>query len=199
LSNEFKLKKFNVEKYKYILHVGSFDKRKNILTLVKAYKSLKKFDVKFDMKLVLAGKQKVSGSSEVSNQIKNFIKKNGLEKDIILTDYLSDSDITGLYSNAIIYVFPSSDEGFGIPLLECFSNGLPIICSDIPIFREIGSNNIFYFELENVDQLSSVMFKLINSKSEKDILIKKGRKRLKNFSRKAFVKDFENIIFQKIM
>jgi glycosyltransferase involved in cell wall biosynthesis len=196
--NKFKLEKFKVEKNKYILHIGSFDKRKNILTLVKAFEMLKKSDRKFDIKLILAGKQNVNGNSEVSNHVINFIKKNSLQKDVIITDYLSDSDITGLYSNALIYVFPSSDEGFGIPVLECFSNDLPIICSDIPIFREIGTDNAFYFELENVDELSSTMLKLINSKSEKDILIKKGRKRLTNFSRKAFVKDFENTIFQKI-
>ena len=84
-------------------------------------------------------------------------------------------------------------------MLECFSNDLPIICSDIPIFREIGTDNILYFELENVDALSSAMLKLINSKSYKDTLKNKGKERLKKFSRKAFVKDFENIIFQKIM
>ena len=133
------------------------------------------------------------------NDIINFIKKNNLENDVILTDHLPNSDVIGLYSNALFFVFPSSDEGFGIPVLESFSNDLPLICSDIPIFREIADDNAFYFELENVDELSSTMLKLINSKSEKDILIKKGRKRLTNFSRKAFVKDFENTIFQKIM
>ena len=99
----------------------------------------------------------------------------------------------------MFFVFPSSDEGFGIPVLESFSNDLPVICSDIPIFREIADDNAFYFELENADELSNTMHKLIISKSKKDVLVNKGRERLKNFSRKAFVKDFENIIFQKIM
>ena len=69
---------------------------------------------------------------------------------------------------------------------------------EIPIFREIGSDNVFYFELENIDDLSTTILKLINSKSDINTLIDKGRERLKKFSRKAFVKDFENIIFQKI-
>ena len=89
---------------------------------------------------------------------------------------MSDSDVIGLYSNALFFVFPSSDEGFGIPVLECFSNGLPVICSDIPIFKEIGSNNVLYFELQNQDKLSSIMLKLLNSKSEKDTLKSKGGK-----------------------
>ena len=122
-----------------------------------------------------------------------------MKNDVILTDHLPDFDVIGLYSNALFFVFPSSDEGFGIPVLECFSNDLPIICSDIPIFREIADDNAFYFELENADELSNTMHKLIISKSKKDVLVNEGRERLKNFSRKAFVKDFENIIFQKIM
>jgi len=198
-NDKFELEKFNVKKNKYILHVGSFDKRKNILTLVKAFEKLLKIDRKSDIKLVLVGKQNVNGNFKVSNDIINHIKKRNLENDIVLTDYLIDSDVIGLYSNALFFVFPSSDEGFGIPVLECFSNNLPIICSDIPIFKEIASDNAFYFELENVDELSNTMLKLIISKPKKDELIYKGRERLKNFSRKAFVKDFENIIFQKIM
>ena len=148
---------------------------------------------------MLVGKQKVNGNSKVANEVINFIKKRNLENDVILTDHLIDSDVIGLYLNALFFVFPSSDEGFGIPVLECFSNDLPIICSDIPIFREIGSDNVLYFELENQEKLSSIMLKLLNSKSAKGALISKGRERLKNFSRKTFVRDFENIIFQKIM
>jgi len=196
---KFKLEKFNVKKNKYILHVGSFDKRKNILTLVEAFNILKTSHNIFDIKLLLVGKQNINGSSIILNEIVDFIKKNNLKNEVILTDYLTDLDVIGLYSNALIYVFPSSDEGFGIPILESFSNDLPVICSDIPIFKEIGANNVVYFELEKVDELSTTMSKLINSKSKKDIMIKKGRERLKKFSRKAFVKDFENIIFQKIM
>ena len=197
-NSKFKLEKFKVEKHKYILHVGSFDKRKNILTLVKVFEKLIKLERKSDLKLVLVGKQNVNGNSKVSKDIINFITKNNLKNDVILTDHLPDSDVIGLYSNALFYVFPSSDEGFGIPVLECFSNNLPVICSDIPIFREIAHDNAFYFELENFNELSYAMLKLINSKSEKDTLKNKGRERLKKFSRKAFVKDFENIIFQKI-
>ena len=196
---EFKLERFNVKKNKYILHVGSFDKRKNILTLVKAFNIFKTSHNILDIKLLLVGKQNINGSSIILNQIINFIKKNNLKNDVILTDYLTDFDVIGLYSNALIYIFPSSDEGFGIPILESFSNDLPVICSDIPIFKEIGANNVVYFELENVEKLSNTIFELAISKTEKDIMIKKGRERLKKFSRKAFVKDFENIIFQKIM
>ena len=81
---------------------------------------------KSDIKLVLVGKQNVNGNSIVSNDIINFIKKRNLENDVVLTDHLIDSDVIGLYSNALFFVFPSSDEGFGIPVLESFSNDLPV-------------------------------------------------------------------------
>ena len=115
--------------------------------MVKAFEKLIKSEIKLDLKLVLVGKQNVNGNSKVSKDIINFIKSN-LENDVFLTDHLPDSDVIGLYSNALFLCFPSSDEGFGIPVLECFSNDLPVICSDIPIFREIGSDNVLYFEKE---------------------------------------------------
>ena len=43
-----------------------------------------------------------------------------------------------LYSESLIYVFPSLDEGFGIPLIESMKSNVPVICSDIEIFKEIG-------------------------------------------------------------
>ena len=96
--------------------------------MVKAFEKLIKSEIKLDLKLVLVGKQNVNGNSKVSKDIINFINKSNLENDVFLTDHLPDSDVIGLYSNALFYVFPSSDEGFGIPVLECFSNNLPVIC-----------------------------------------------------------------------
>ncbi|MAU63797.1 MAG: hypothetical protein CMC38_05570 [Flavobacteriaceae bacterium] len=197
-NKNFKLSNYNIIKNRYILHVGSFDKRKKIITLVKAFYKLKSSKMDFNFKLVIAGKNKVNGNIEVLTEILEFIKKNKLEEDVVITDYLSDTELMGLYSNALLYVFPSSDEGFGIPVLESFSNNLPVICSDIPIFREIGLDSVSFFSLENIDELTYSIFELMHSKIKRDILINNGKNRLKNFSRKTFVKGFESIIFQKI-
>ena len=69
------LKSLRLKKHKYVLHVGSFDKRKNILTLVKAFEKLITVERELNIKLVLVGKQKVNGNSKVANEIINFIKK----------------------------------------------------------------------------------------------------------------------------
>ena len=99
---------------KYITHVGTFERRKDLLTLVKAYKKITdNGHCKYD--LVLAGSTFINGSHKVYNEIKNFINEHGLETNIIIPGYISKNEILKLYSESIVYVFPSIDEGFGIP------------------------------------------------------------------------------------
>jgi len=59
------------------------------------------------------------------------------QKSLFVFSNLSDAELDFLYSNASALVFASKAEGFGLPIVEAMTRGLPIICSDIPIFREL--------------------------------------------------------------
>ena len=83
---------------------------------------------------------------------------------------------------------------FGIPIIEAFSYCLPIICSDIPVFKEIGNESVSYFNKENFILLSEKIQTLIDSKDLREELIKKGNNQLNKFSRKKFIKGFEDLI-----
>jgi glycosyltransferase involved in cell wall biosynthesis len=72
---------------------------------------------------------------------------------IWLTD-ASDSDLSILYESSRALIFSSIEEGFGLPLIEAFQYGLPVIASDIPVFQEICGENAEYFEVANVQKLS---------------------------------------------
>ena len=98
------------------------------------------------------------------------------------------------YKNALIYVFPSFDEGFGIPIIEAFSYSLPVICSDIPVFKEIGNDSVSYFKKGDFISLSKKIQTLIDSEDLRKELSKKGKSQLNKFSRKNFIKGFENMI-----
>ena len=74
--------------------------------------------------------------------------QNKLENKVILAGYVSKEEASVLYKNARIYVFPSFDEGFGIPILEALSFSLPVICSDIDIFKEVGGDCVIQFEID---------------------------------------------------
>ncbi len=58
----------------------------------------------------------------------------------------NDAELHCLYSSAHALVFASLAEGFGLPIIEAANDGLPVIASDIPIFREVGGKNISYFK-----------------------------------------------------
>ena len=172
-----------------ILHVGSFDKRKNILVLAKAFKILVDNDKNY--KLILVGKQKINGDDFVLKKISEFIKKNNLENKIILKGYLSVEELKRIYKSSALYVFPSVHEGFGIPIIEAMSMGLPVLCSDIEIFREIGKDSVLYFNKNKPLDLYNKMILILKDKNLRNKLIRKGFKRSKKFNRKNFITEFE--------
>jgi len=171
----------------YLLHIGSFEKRKDLITLVKAFKLVKDDS----LKLVLAGAQIINGSSEVLDEIKIFIFQNKLENKVILAGYVSKAEASLLYKNARIYVFPSLDEGFGIPILEALSFSLPVICSDIDIFKEVGGGCVEYFKVGDSISLSKKIISVLDSD---ELRQNEYTKHINKFSRKNFIKGFERII-----
>lgn len=179
----------------YILHIGSFEKRKDLLTLAKAFFDLKKNQSNKNLKLILAGAVTVNGNKKVYNKIKSFIDNNNLDSDVIFPNFISNEDLSIYYKNALVYVFPSIDEGFGIPIIESFSYSTPVVCSNIPVFKEIGNDAVVYFEKGNFISLSEKIQELINSKELREKFVAKGEVQLKNFSRKKFIEGFENIIY----
>jgi glycosyltransferase involved in cell wall biosynthesis len=179
----------------YILHIGSFEKRKDLLTLVKAFCDLKKNQSNKNLKLILAGAVTVNGNKKVYNKIKSFVDNNNLDSDVIFPNFISNEDLSIYYKNALVYVFPSIDEGFGIPIIESFSYSTPVVCSNIPVFKEIGNDAVVYFEKGNFISLSEKIQELINSKELREKFVAKGEVQLKNFSRKKFIEGFENIIY----
>jgi len=178
---------------KYILHIGSFEKRKDLITLVKAFNKIQDKE----LKLILPGAQVLNGNDKIIKEIKKNILKNNLTEKIILPGFISKEEARAYYKNASIYVFPSRDEGFGIPILEALSFSIPTICSDISVFKEIGGDSVQYFKVGDPNSLAENIELLLDSKELRNKLIKKGKKRLEEFSRKNFIKGFEEIILNE--
>ena len=192
------LKTLNLEDSGYLLHVGSFDKRKDLITLVKAFKLLKEDKNNNHLKLVLAGQKILNGNTEVLNELEIYILKNNLSKSVLMTDYLSNGEISSLYKKALIYVFPSIEEGFGIPILEAFAMKIPVVTSDAGAMVEIAGGAAEHYNAGDSIELFKTLTQLIISKSERTYLIEKGSERLKAFSREQFIKDYEQLILKSI-
>jgi len=198
IDNDRILKILNLEDSDFLLHVGSFDKRKDLITLVKAFKLLNEDKKSRHLKLVLAGQKTLNGNEEVLNELESYIFTNNLSKSVLMTGYLSNEEITSLYKKAFIYVFPSVEEGFGIPVLEAFALKTPVVTSNAPAMVEIAEGAAVHYKAGDQVELFKTLSKLIAYEPERTFLIEKGSKRLKDFSREKFVKDYEHLILKSV-
>ena len=107
--------------------------------------------------------------------------------------YVNKKQAFYYYNNAFCYVFPSVDEGFGIPLIEAMRAHIPVICSDIEIFKEIGHDSVVYFKKQDYHDLYNRLRLVSEDKSIVDRLILKGIKRANLFNQKNFIKGFEKL------
>ncbi len=158
-------KDYNINPQNYIISVATLNKRKNIDSLIQAYNKLNVDN----FKLLLVG----------SNGNNRFDVPNG---NIIFTGYIDDTTLSILYENAFCFVFPSVYEGFGIPILEAQERGIPVIASDIKIFREIGDNSIYYCKPDYENIRKAIDNILIDHKYMSSNLVKLGKENIKRFS-----------------
>ncbi len=176
----------------YILHIGTFEKRKDLLTLVKAFK-LFRDKTNSNLKLVLAGSKNLNGNNRIYKEIKRYILKNNLISLILMPGYINKKQAIYYFNNAFAYVFPSIDEGFGIPLIEAMRAHVPIICSDIEIFKEICDDSVVYFKKQDYYDLYNQLRLICDDKTIAHKLISKGIKRANLFNQKNFIKGFEKL------
>lgn len=150
----------------YLLFVGTREPRKNLRMLLEAFRAMNGVD------LLLAGPpgwQEEEWRPLLSNHAR-------------VTGYLGKSELRALYQGALALVFPSVDEGFGLPLLEAMAAGTPILASDIPVFHEIANSAFLAFDPASVDSIREAMVKICEDNELRTSLVEKGKKRLHHFS-----------------
>ncbi len=161
------LEKYGLEDRKYILSVATMNKRKNIPELIKAFENIS--DKYPDAKLVLVG--------GMGNENQAKLTKH---PNIIFTGYIKDEEIPVLYKHALMYIFPSVYEGFGTPIMEAQYSGTPLLCSDIPVFREVAGDGAEFCQ-SNASSIAEKIEYLINHSEHREELIKLGYENVKRF------------------
>lgn len=174
------LPRLGIEPQSYLLHVGVMNKRKNIPALIYAFKKVR--DKGHAFKLVLAGSLHTSRYIDDSEAILAAIAATGLERDIILTGYIADNELAALYRHAFMYVFPSINEGFGLPVLEAFAYMLPVVVADNTCLPEIGGDAVLTFNPFDVNDIAARIELLINEPETREQLQQKGALRRQLFS-----------------
>lgn len=157
---------------KYILFVGQRDLYKNFITFAEAISKL--LIREKDIKLVCVG------APFTRKEMETFARFGILKQ--ILSINVDDQTLNGLYSNALMFVFPSIYEGFGMPILEAFANNCPVCLSNTSCFPEIAGNAGNYFDPYDHQSILSTIEKVLYDNNYAKEMIIAGQNRLTSFS-----------------
>ena len=161
---------------KFLLFIGRLELRKNILGIIETFEILKK-KYEYDGKLVLAGKYGYGG-----DLIRKRIAESDFQRDIVCLGYVREQQKWQLIRKANVFLFPSICEGFGIPILEAQSCGIPVITSNYgPMSEVAGDENVLVDPLDS-EKMANKIDKIIKEKDFRENIIKKGKGNIKRFS-----------------
>ena len=168
------LEKFGLHRGGYFLYVGNTRPRKNILGLLKAYALFAKSEA---YQLVLVGKTDTRFLNIAAE-----IKKLGIMRGVVQTGFVSDEEKAALYRGSAALAFPSFYEGFGFPVLEAQSLGVPVITSNTSSLPEIGGSGALYVDPYRPEDIAAAMEKIAADGHVREELVHEGCENVKRFS-----------------
>lgn len=170
------LNKYGLSYKSYVLFVGTIEPRKNLITLIRAYKLIPE-KVRNKYPLVVIGYK--GWRSEAEHSLFASASDSGWFRYL---SYVPEHDLSILYSGSKLLCFPSLYEGFGLPLVEAMSAGIPVVCSDISVLREIGASVPCYVDCEDVKLWANTISKCLNDEKLNLDMGFRGLQRSREFS-----------------
>lgn len=158
----------------YFLVLGSIHERKNTAGIIEAFKKFKHL-TNSDFKLVIVGRKMWRNHDKET-------KKSKLDEEIMYTGYVSDDELHVIISSAFALLFCSFYEGFGIPILEAMSCGVPVITSNRSAMPEVAGDAAVFIDPESVGSMANAMVEIYNNPELHKALTEKGQANLKRFS-----------------
>ena len=162
------------EKYnlpdRFLLNVGTIEKRKNLLSILKAITDI-------DVNLVVVGRK-----TDYFQEVESFITENNLTHRVHFLEGLSLSELANLYQLAEIFIYPSIIEGFGIPIIESLFSGTPVITTSGGVFPEAGGPHSIYVPAGDILALKEQIYSLLRDESRRSQMIEKGYEYAQKFT-----------------
>ncbi|HKC23701.1 MAG TPA: glycosyltransferase family 1 protein [Thermoanaerobaculia bacterium] len=131
---------------------------------------------------------------EARERIRADANAAGLGERIAVLPYLDDADVTALLQGARLLVFPSLFEGFGIPVLEAFRLGTPVVCSGIPALRELAGDTALFFDALDSGSIASALASLWDDASLRAELARRGAGRASAFANDTAVDRYAEVL-----
>ena len=181
-------KKYNLPE-NFILYLGTIEKRKNALTLIKAYKNQN-----IDIPLLIVGKP-----TAYLTEISEYLKQNPTGNNIMFRHNVESADLPALYQSALVFVYPSVFEGFGIPILEALYSGVPVITSKGSCFEETGGAAAKYCDPNNIEEMGKCLTDVLNSSNTRKLMVEKGFQHGKKFDEVNVAANLMNVYLSLLL
>lgn len=160
----------------YFLFIGSLHPRKNIVGLLKAFDDFRQ-SVGSDIKLLIVGE-----SMFKTQEIEQTYQLMRFKSEVIFTGRVSSDALRQILGSSLALTFVPFFEGFGIPVVEAMSAGIPVICSNTTSLPEVGGDAVIYVDPNQADQLMDAMKQIYQNKELRQSLIASGLVQKEKFS-----------------
>jgi glycosyltransferase involved in cell wall biosynthesis len=162
---------------RYLLFVGTLEPRKNLATLLHAYAMLRAQRRCEDLKLVVAGRM-----GWLYDDIFDTVKTLALHEEVVFTGFVDDGDLPDLYRGAVLFVFPSLYEGFGLPILEAMASGVPVVTSDTASMPEVAGDAAVLVDPHDANAIAEGIAQVLTEDTLRETLTQKGLARARCFT-----------------
>jgi glycosyltransferase involved in cell wall biosynthesis len=166
---------------KYLFYPANTWPHKNHLRLLEAFDRIK--DQIKEINLLFSGYP-----HQADKIIHDYINKHHLKERVHFLGYVKKEEIPLIYHNALGLIFPSLFEGFGIPIIEAFRSGCPVLCANNSSIPEVAGDAVIYFDGLSVKEISNSIMKFVSDSNLRKQLIRNGYERSKKFSYKETAK-----------
>ncbi len=161
----------------YILSVGRLEPHKNVLNLLEAYAEL--VSKGCSEYLVIVGGRHLP---EYSNEVEKRIKKLNLNERVLIAPFIEEADLPAVYSAASVLAYVSLHEGFGLPVLEAYACGVPVVISNNTSLPEIANNGAVVCDPFDFHSISFALNKVLKDGMLRSNCVEKGFCRVSDFS-----------------
>lgn len=156
---------------RYVLCVGSIEERKNVLLAIKALHHLPD-----DVSLVIVGRQ-----TPYSDQMHEYVLEHRMHSRVQMLHNVPDDDLPALYRMADCFVYPSRYEGFGIPIIEAISQGLPVVACTGSCLEEAGGPDSLYVSPDDPMAMAHALTQVLYGAPDRQQRIERSRQYIRRF------------------
>lgn len=166
----------------FILNVGTIEKRKNLLSIIKSIDNNR-----FNINLVVVGKK-----TKYQEEIEKYLKNKEIKNKILFLENVSNNDLPTIYQLSKLLIYPSLYEGFGIPIIEAFASEIPVITSNTSSMFEISEKFAICVNPNDCEEITNAIEKLLNNPQHYKYFVELSKKGKEFYSTKTMLSNIIN-------